>query len=214
MDLIKDFPLFLTSCVVLAVMPGPDTLLTVGRTLVAGKRAGVLALAGILSGCCAHIALAAFGLSALLAASPTLYMVVKWIGALYLAWLGFQILRTASMESAQVTLVKLRENSAFAMWRQGFITNLFNPKVGLFFISFLPQFVNPSAGSPLQTGLAFATLGLIFTVIGGAWMVCVLYTAEAFAVRMKRKSAVTLWLNRVVGVLFIGVAVRIAIAEK
>ena len=93
MELIFNFPLFVVASISLALLPGPDTLLAVGKTLTSGRRAGFLAGAGIGFGCLVHLALSAFGLSALLAASPALFNLVKWAGALYLAWLGVQMLR-------------------------------------------------------------------------------------------------------------------------
>jgi threonine/homoserine/homoserine lactone efflux protein len=212
MDLIFNFPLFVVASIALALLPGPDTLLAVGKTLTAGRRAGFLAGAGIGFGCLVHLALSAFGLSALLAASPALFNLVKWAGALYLTWLGVQMLRA---QAGSMTVAKDAGSSRQTTWqllRAGFITNVLNPKVGLFFISFLPQFVQH--GPALKTALALALLGLTFVIIGMAWICVVVMAADAMVARLRRSAAISLWMQRGVGAIFVGIAARMALAEK
>jgi threonine/homoserine/homoserine lactone efflux protein len=147
MDAIINFPLFIATAVGLALLPGPDTMLALGKTLAQGRRAGFLAMTGVALGLCVHMLLSTLGLSAMLAASPALFNVVKWIGAIYLAWLGFQLIReTLRPPTATANALSDRREQAqptATLLRQGFITNLLNPKVGLFLVSFLPQFVRP-----------------------------------------------------------------------
>ena len=212
MDLIVNFPLFVVASITLALLPGPDTLLTVGKTLAAGRRAGFLAGAGIGLGCLVHLALSALGLTALLAASPVLFNLVKWAGALYLAWLGMQMLLA---QPGNVTVARdtgAPRQTAWLLLRAGFITNVLNPKVGLFFISFLPQFVQH--GPALRTAFALALLGLTFVIIGMAWICVVVMAADAMVGRMRRSAAISLWMQRGVGALFVGIAARMALAQE
>jgi threonine/homoserine/homoserine lactone efflux protein len=212
MDLIFNFPLFIVASISLALLPGPDTLITLGKTLTAGRRAGFLVGAGIGLGCLVHLALSAFGLSALLAASPALFSLVQWAGALYLAWLGAQMLRAQAGGAAVPKDAGDPRQTARQLLRSGFITNVLNPKVGLFFISFLPQFVHH--GPALETALALALLGFTFVLIGMAWICVVVMAADAMVARTRRSAAISLWMQRGVGVIFVGIAARMALAEK
>jgi threonine/homoserine/homoserine lactone efflux protein len=212
MDLIFNFPLFVVASISLALLPGPDTLLTLGKTLAAGRRAGFLAGAGIGFGCLVHLALSAFGLSALLAASPALFNLVKWAGALYLAWLGVQMLRAHAGSMTVAKDAGVPRQTTWQLLRAGFVTNVLNPKVGLFFVSFLPQFVQH--GPALKTALALALLGLTFVIIGMTWICILVMAADAMLARMRRSTAISLWIQRGVGAIFVGIAARVALAEK
>src|SRR5579859_2520282 len=134
--------LFLAAATLLAVTPGPGIFYVLTRTLAGGKREGMLSALGTFGGGLIHVVAAGLGLSAVLAASATAFLVVKYAGALYLVWLGWRMIRTRNVpmeESAEAP----RPNHAF---RQGVTTEVLNPKTALFFLSFLPQFVNPALG--------------------------------------------------------------------
>lgn len=198
---VREFPVFLVSAAMLAVTPGQDTLYVMGRALAQGRKAGVISVAGILSGALVHLLAGAGGLSALLAASPSAFTVVKWMGGAYLIYLGIRMLmgggKDGVVESVSIT-------SAAALWRQGFITNVLNPKVALFCLAFIPQFIVP--GSP-HTVPVFLFLGICFFVIGGLWLLVIV--AFAAAIGGKLEGGWNVALNRVAGVLFIGLGLRL-----
>lgn len=212
MPLIHDFGVFVLAALALALLPGPDTLLAVGRTLAAGRRAGLLAVTGITAGCLVHVSAAALGITALIAASPLLFNVIKWIGALYLAWIGLQLVLTHARGDDAPKKDALGPQAAALELRRGFFTNVLNPKVGLFFISFLPQFLNP--GPPRETAIAVVILGLTFVAIGVVWICFTVWFADAMARRARQSSVITLWMQRGVGALLVGVAAKLALSER
>jgi len=150
-------PLFVLSGLLLNMTPGQDTFYIVGRSMAQGRRAGVLSVLGITAGCCVHTLAAACGLSAILATSASTFLAVKFAGAAYLVYLGLRMLFTVPHMAAPSA--ELHDEPSWAIFRAGFLTNVLNPKVALFFLAFLPQFVDPSAPSKLT---AFLFLGLVF----------------------------------------------------
>ncbi|CCD84754.1 putative amino acid efflux protein, LysE family [Bradyrhizobium sp. ORS 285] len=208
---IHDLLLFLVSGLLLNMTPGPDTAYIVGRSVQMGWRGGAAAALGISAGCLVHVFGSAIGLSALLTASATAFAVVKWAGAAYLVYLGVtqllarrQMVREESVV-AGTPVVRLRQ----VFW-QGALTNILNPKVAMFFLAFLPQFV--AADAPHKP-LAFLLLGAIFIVNGTMWCLGVAVVAARAARRVRGSSAVMLWLNRAIGGLLVYLGVRIAMLE-
>lgn len=208
---IHDFWLFVVTGLVLNLTPGADTLLVVSRTAAGGWRQGAAAAFGIQLGCLVHAVAAALGVAALLAASPLAFRVLTWVGAAYLVWLGVQMLRAAwrpaapaATQAAAVPASDLR--GAFA---QGVLTNVLNPKVGLFFLAFVPQFIDASAPSPLA---AFLSLAIVFDITGGTWLLIV----AALTARLRGAVApqVSRWLNAAGGALFLGLAWRLVTDRK
>jgi threonine/homoserine/homoserine lactone efflux protein len=162
---IHDLGLFVVAGLLLNVTPGADTLYIVGRSTVQGWKAGAVAALGIGAGCLVHTLAAALGLSAILATSANAFAIVKWIGAAYLVWLGIAMLRSRPAAA----LPDARPAPPVALSRifvQGLLTNVLNPKVALFFLAFLPQFI--AADAP-DKALAFVLLGLVFDVNGTLW---------------------------------------------
>jgi len=209
---IHDLTLFIVSGLLLNIMPGPDSLLIMARSATQGWRAGVAASLGIGAGTMVHVLAAALGLSALLATSATAFTVVKWIGAAYIVWCGIQMLRAKLKGSdenpAMPAPAALPLGRIFA---QGFLTNVLNPKVALFFLAFVPQFIDADAPNK---PLAFIILGCIFNFNGMLW--CnglALFTAFASS-KLKVKPRVALWLNRVTGGLFLALGARLALADR
>lgn len=202
---IQNLPLFITSGILLNIMPGPDTLYIVGRSLSQGKKAGVLSVLGISSGCVVHTLAAAFGLSAVLAASASAFTVVKYAGAAYLAYLGIRMLldRTAA---ASPTL-QFAGRSAWTIYRQGMLTNILNPKVALFFLSFLPQFVDPLSNTKI---IAFLFLEGVFIFNGTLWCLVVVWFAATVSRRLRENSSIGSILKRATGALFVGLGVKLA----
>ena len=205
---IHDLPLFVMSGLLLNIMPGPDSLLVMTRSATQGWRAGCAAALGIGAGTLVHIFAAALGLSALLAASSTAFTVVKLIGAAYILYMAAGLLLSKKRDAAvPLALPALPYRSIFA---QGFLTNVLNPKVAIFFLAFVPQFI--SADAP-NKALAFIVLGCIFNVNGTLWCgALALATAKASA-RLKLAPSVSLWLNRVTGGLFVWLGVKLALSR-
>ena len=207
---IHDFGLFILSGLLLNVTPGPDTAYIVGRSVQMGWRGGAAAALGISTGCLAHVFAAAVGLSAVLAASATAFSVVKWLGAAYLAYIGIRMLLTRQRSSTQGTSVAGTAFPLRTVFLQGALTNVLNPKVALFFLAFLPQFV---AADAAEKPLAFLLLGGIFIFNGTIWCLGVAAVAARTSKRVQRSSQVMDWLNRTIGGLFIYLGVRIALLE-
>ncbi|TFW24511.1 LysE family translocator [Massilia arenosa] len=207
---IHDLPVFVLSGLLLNILPGPDSLLIMTRSATQGWRAGVAATLGITTGTLVHILFAALGLSAILATSATAFTVVKYVGAAYILWMAWGLLRTpgGAPKAVQADLPALPYARIYA---QGFLTNVLNPKVALFFLAFVPQFIDVHAANK---PLAFIVLGLIFDFNGMLWC-CFLavFTAKASA-RIKLSPTASKVLNRVTGGLFVWLGLRLALAER
>jgi threonine/homoserine/homoserine lactone efflux protein len=209
---IHDLPLFLVSGLLLNITPGPDTAYIVGRSAQIGWRGGAAAAFGISTGCLVHVFGSAIGLSALLMTSATAFTVVKWIGAAYLVYLGVTQLLTRGQPDATTGKgpPAAPDVSLGQVFWQGALTNVLNPKVAMFFLAFLPQFV--AADAPSKP-LAFLLLGTIFIVNGTLWCLGVAAVAARTACRVRGSSAALLWLNRAIGGLFVYLGIRIAMLE-
>ena len=206
--------LFIVSGLLLNITPGPDSLFIMARSASQGWRAGFVACWGVGSGVFVHVFAAALGLSALLATSATAFTAVKVIGAGYLVWIGLGMLRQRraadAAASAEVTATP-RAIPYAQIFRQGFLTNVLNPKVALFFLAFVPQFIAPDAASK---PLAFVLLGAIFDFNGMLWChALALFTAFA-SHRLQLGAAVARWLNRAIGGLFVALGLRLALATR
>ena len=202
--------LFIVSGLLLNITPGPDSLFIMARSATQGWRAGVVACWGIGIGTLVHVLAAALGLSALLKTSATAFLVVKIVGAAYLAWIGIGMLlaRGAAAQAVDVAPRVLRYRDIF---RQGFLTNVLNPKVALFFLAFVPQFIAPDAHSK---PLAFVVLGAIFDFNGMLWCHSLaLFTAFASR-RLRVGATVGRWLNRTMGAVFVALGARLALAAR
>jgi threonine/homoserine/homoserine lactone efflux protein len=207
---IHDLPLFMTAALLVNLTPGPDMLFVIGNSAANGRRAGVMASLGIGAGCVLHTVLAAVGLSALLAASALAFEVVKWVGAAYLVWVGIGMMRSKPRGASADAPVALPRR---VFW-QGALTNALNPKVALFFLAFLPQFI-----SPVESGqvTAFLVLGTLFNVGGTVINVLMALMAGVVRERMSRSASagrVGAWLKRAVGAVFVGLGVKLALSSR
>jgi threonine/homoserine/homoserine lactone efflux protein len=200
--------LFIVSGILLNLTPGQDTLYIVGRSVSQGRRAGLLSVFGIVSGCVVHTLAAAFGLSALLATSAHAFTVVKIAGAAYLAYLGLKLLLERPHSTGEEATFANESDSA--IFRAGLLSNVLNPKVALFFMAFLPQFVSPQSESRMAT-LLF--LGGVFIFNGTLWCLVVVWCASAMSRRLRQRPSSGLLLKRVTGALFIGLGVRLAVTK-
>jgi threonine/homoserine/homoserine lactone efflux protein len=206
---IHDFALFITTGILLNLTPGPDTLYILGRSVAHGRRAGVASALGISVGSIFHTGAAALGLSAFLATSAWAFTFVKLAGAAYLIFLGVRALLERQQELSMPAHFKRR--GAAAAFRQGILTNILNPKVALFFLAFLPQFID--SATPSKT-IAFLLLGLTFVTTGTLWCLILAWFSSAFSARLRESPAVTTLLNRAVGSLFIFLGLRLAVAAR
>ncbi|MFN0186207.1 MAG: LysE family translocator [Aquabacterium sp.] len=206
-----DAALFASAVLVLNATPGADFLLTVSRTLQGGVRAGVAAALGISAGCVVHALAAAFGLAALLSLHPQAFVAIQWAGAAYLAWLGVGLLRQAVrlVPGAPAMVDVPAHRGAAADFRTGLLTNLLNPKVALFFLAFLPPFVPADSPSPTAS---FLLLGAWFVVQGTLFLLLLVLLASRLrgAVRRRRRARL---LEVVAGMMFLGLALRLAVAR-
>jgi len=203
--------LFATTVFVINATPGVDMMLTLTRTLRHGLRGGLAAAAGIMVGCVVHALAAALGLAALIAASAAAFTVIKWAGAAYLLWLAFGMARSA-LSTAGATVAPPPEASPglAALFRQGVLTNVLNPKIALFFLALLPQFID--ADAPHKT-LAFLFLGAWFVVQGAIFLFAFVFLVAP----LRRWRAGGGWkrgLNAAGAGLFAWLAARLAFAER
>ncbi|WP_343731721.1 LysE family translocator [Duganella sp.] len=208
---IHDLTLFIISGLLLNIMPGPDNLLIMTRSATQGWRAGSAAALGIGTGTMVHVLAAALGLSAVLSTSAAAFTVVKWVGAAYIVYMGIGMLRAKMRGEETPEAPALQPLAWRKIYFQGLLTNVLNPKVALFFLAFVPQFISAdSSNKPL----AFIILGTVFNVNG--MLYChglALFTAFA-STRLKIKPLVSLWLNRTMGGLFLALGVRLALSEQ
>ncbi|MBB3934019.1 LysE family translocator [Aureimonas phyllosphaerae] len=199
---------FTVAAVVLTITPGPDMTLFLGRTLAQGRTAGFAAYCGACTGSLIHTTLAAVGLSALIAASPEAFLALKVVGAAYLVWLAVQAIRHGS--SLSVERAKAPPQSFAANWATGIGINLLNPKIILFFVTFLPQFVavgDPHAGSKLFF------LGVYFILVATPITVAMIFAADRIAATLKGKPAVMRFIDWLFASVFSAFAIHILLAR-
>ncbi|RAX40610.1 LysE family translocator [Rhizobium tropici] len=200
---------FLTAAILLNLSPGPDIAFILGHTIRSDMRSGFAALFGIWSGACLHVLMAAAGLSAILAASALAFSAVKWVGAAYLIWLGIQALRSkgegAWIKEAGKTLPFSR------IYRQGIMVSLLNPKVAIFFLAFLPQFVVEGAG-PVWAQLLLH--GSLIIVVAAFIEPPLILLGSRLSETLRRNRSLGLWLDRGLGTLFVALGVRLAISAR
>jgi len=207
-----DLLLFVLSGLLLNVTPGPDTALVVARSTQMGLRGGVAASFGIAGGIVVHIVAAAIGLSALIATSATAFSIVKYAGAAYLIYIGLRMIfaRQAAASDGATSQPKTEIRLRKVFW-QGFFSNALNPKVAIFFLAFLPQFVANDAPSK---ALAFLFLGLVFSIGGTLWslIVAVITASAASALRGTRRFQRLI--EGAIGAMFIALGVRLALVQR
>ena len=205
--------LFATAVLVLNATPGVDMMLLLTRTLQHGVRVGLVAALGVCTGAVLHALGAAFGLAALLAASAAAFTVVKAVGAAYLLWLAVGMLREAARKGETVTAAVVREREPLPLstaFRQGLLTNALNPKVALFFLALLPQFIDAQSAHKTP---AFLALGGWFVLQSLVFLI-VFVLAVAPLARWRPRLAVRRSLHGAGAALFAGLAARLALAER
>ena len=218
-DLLVQYTPFLIAAVLLNVSPGPDMAYIIGQTAVHGRKIGFFSSFGVVSGAFVHVFAAALGLSAILATSALAFSIVKWVGVAYLVWLGIGALRSSFAKSSSASdiddiasaRVTAHNVTAFQAWRQGAMIDVLNPKVAIFFMAFLPQFVHPEQG---HGALQFLILGTTVNLIGLLVEGMIVLMVGAAALRIKGNGAIGAWLQRSLGAMFIALGVRLAITEQ
>lgn len=210
MDAINNFGTFLLSCLLLNITPGSDTILTLTKSIAQGKNAGMVTALGIGAGTVVHTMFAAFGLSIIIAQSIMLFNLVKYAGAVYLVYLGIKMLLSNSSLRVDGEREKSRESWTLLL-RDGFLSNVLNPKVALFFIAFLPQFVDPSfkAGS-----IPFLFLGLTFTTTGTLYLITLAIFAARIFDRLRENQTFSTWLSKGCGGVLVGLGAYVAFLKK
>lgn len=210
---VDNLGLFIASGVLLNLSPGPDVLYIVSQSLRSGVKAGLAAVMGITAGCCVHMAAAAFGVGLLLATSTLAFNALKWVGAAYLVYMGVQLLWSRATDPAHEALqppVQVEVVDMKKIFFKGFVTNLLNPKVALFFLAFVPQFIPVHAAEPTLT---FILLGCLFNLngllVGMAWA----WAAAGLAQRASRVQKSLQKLDLIAGLMFVGFGVKLALAD-
>ena len=207
---IHHYWLFIATAVVLVLTPGQDTFFILGRSIASGRSAGIAAALGITVGSIGHTLLAALGLSALLATSPYAFTVVKFAGAAYLFYIGVRALLSRS-NGLSGEDANAGDDGRWSAFRQGIVTNLLNPKVALFFLALMPQFI--SADSNYKVA-AFIVLGLSFMTLGLAWCLVLAVGAASLRGLFLRRPSMASILNKVAGSMFIALGLRLATARQ
>ncbi len=202
---IHDFALFFAAGVLLNLTPGPDTVYILGRSIAQGREAGVASALGISLGSIFHTCAAALGLSAILATSALAFGTIKLIGGAYLIFLGIKMILDRRKQLSLPS--NFRRRTTLAAFRQGVLTNILNPKVALFFLAFLPQFIDPASNMKIA---AFVMLGLTFVTTGTIWCLVLAWFASALSERLRNNETISQWLNRTAGALFVFLGVRLA----
>ncbi|MFO1412710.1 MAG: LysE family translocator [Burkholderiales bacterium] len=206
---IHDYGLYVLACLLLNVTPGQDTFYILGRSIGQGRRIGVASALGVAAGTVVHALAAALGLSAVIATSATAFTLIKWAGAAYLVYLGVRTLVTARAAVA-VPATSGRADARLA-FRQGMLTNVLNPKVALFFLAFLPQFLVPGTDAPVP---ALLLLGFTFVATGTVWVVLLAVASAAIGGALARRPGVHAWLLRAMGALFVFLGVRLLATQR
>ncbi|MGF9988579.1 LysE family translocator [Bacillus mycoides] len=199
---IINYEVFLLTGILLNLIPGADTMYIVGRSISQGRKAGVYSVFGIITGSLVHTLLVAFGLSIILTKSIVLFNTIKVIGVIYLVYLGIKMILDKTNVAFQASSNKLNIRKIYL---QGLLTSLTNPKVSLFFIAFLPQFIDTKASGPMP----FIILGITFTVTGLLWCLFVAYFSSYVTKKLRGNQKVGMILNKVTGMIFIGMGLKL-----
>lgn len=207
---IINFETFLIAGIILNLTPGADTMYILGRSISQGKKAGILSALGISAGSIFHVLMATFGLSMILTKSIIAFEILKYLGAIYLIFLGVKLLSNNSKEKFVIEkdLTKFDNKKIFI---SGVLTNILNPKVALFFLAFLPQFIDPNYGN---SALSFLILGFTFLCTGTIWCLLLAIFSSRLSKKIRENYKIKFWLDRFTGGIFILLGIKLALLEK
>lgn len=200
---------FLTAAVLLNLSPGPDMAFILGQTVRGGQRAGFAAMAGVWLGALCHVGFAALGLTAILATSAIAFSMVKWAGAAYLIWIGISALR--SRGEAFLPGTDQPAASPRRIIRQGILISLLNPKVAIFFLAFLPQFVVPGEG-PVTAQLALH--GVLIIAVAAVIEPPLVLLGGRLTAGMRANPRIGLWIDRTLGALLVSLGLKLALSDR
>jgi RhtB (resistance to homoserine/threonine) family protein len=201
---------FILTGILLNITPGNDTIFILSRSMAQGKKAGFMSVLGIATGSLIHTTLAAFGLSMIIAKSILVFSIIKYAGAAYLLYIGYQILTDKTSLNTDTSFSEKTINLK-KIYRDGVITNVLNPKVALFFISFLPQFIDSNVSN---TVLPFLKLGITFTATGTIWCLLLANFASFLFSKLKHNKTLSNYINKTCGAVLIALGIKAALAEK
>lgn len=205
---IQHFGAFLLACIALNLTPGLDTFYILARSGREGRAVGVAAALGIVSGCVVHTLAAVLGISAILMTSALAFSALKYLGAAYLVWIGLRMLLSREQQRQPTAT---RGMGVAAAFRQGMLTNVLNPKVALFYLAFLPQFVSMRAAHPQ---LALLVLGLSFIGTGLVWAMVLALLGAHIHRQLQRRPRLGLWMDRLCGGVLLGFGVKLALQQR
>ncbi len=204
---IENYIGFIIAAFILNLTPGIDTMFILNKSISQGKHAGLISVAGIMSGCVVHVLFAAFGLSLILSTSAIIFNMIKYAGALYLIYLGIKTLMNKGTTINTGAMQNKSKQKLYTIYKQGVLTNVLNPKVGLFFLSFLPQFINPSHANG---SLPFLILGATFLITGTLWCLILTWTASQMTTTLRANTFTNTILQKLSGLIFIGFGLKLA----
>lgn len=202
--------IFLAAAIALNLSPGPDLIFILSRTFTSGKVVGIASSAGVCTGALVHVGAAALGLSAILTTSITAFSIVKYIGAAYLVYLGIKNLQCPGTR-LQLSGESTQHLSAWEAFKQGMLVDILNPKVAIFFMAFLPQFIRPDVASvPFQ----LAGLGILVILIGFPIECMFVLLATKITQVLQNNTAISIWLDRFLSSILIGLGIKLALYER
>jgi RhtB (resistance to homoserine/threonine) family protein len=201
---------FILTGILLNITPGNDTIFIISRSMAQGKKAGFMSVLGIATGSLIHTTLAAFGLSMIIAKSILVFSIIKYAGAAYLLYIGYQMLTDKTRLNTDNSFSEKATNLK-KIYRDGLITNLLNPKVALFFISFLPQFIDSNVSN---TVLPFLKLGITFTITGTIWCLILANFASYIFSKLKHNKSLSNYINKTCGAVLVVLGIKVALLSK
>ena len=205
---VENYSLFIVAAIFLIITPGNDTLYILGRSISMGRKAGILSALGITLGCIVHTVLVSLGVSAILAESTLAFNILKYLGVGYLVYLGIRAFLSKSWKIDQKG--KGVTPNSYIIFFQGTLSNVLNPKVLLFFLAFLPQFVSPGNS---HGALPFLFLGLTFVIMGSIWCIMVALFSAYIAEILKKKMKVSNLFTKIAGIVYIGLGLSLLRAK-
>ncbi|MVM30162.1 LysE family translocator [Spirosoma sp. HMF4905] len=204
------FETFLLTGILLNLTPGNDTIFILTRSISQGKKAGIVSALGIGTGSIIHTVLAAYGISIIIAKSILLFTIVKYAGAVYLLYMGYNML-TDKRPLTTSTIAETKTTDYYKIYRSGIITNVLNPKVALFFIAFLPQFIDPTVQNTI---LPFLILGITFITTGTIWCLVLATFSSVIFTKLAGNKKVASYINKICGVSLIGLGIKVALTDR
>lgn len=207
---IVHFETFLLAGILLNLTPGNDTIFILSKSIGQGKKAGIVSTFGIATGSVGHTLLAAFGLSIIIAKSILLFNIIKYLGAAYLLYMGYKMLTNKTQLNTD-GIIMTKSVNYLKIYRDGFFTNILNPKVALFFIAFLPQFIDTTYRN---TVFPFLLLGTTFITTGTIWCMILAVFASAIFAKLKDNKKMSTYINKICGLSLIGLGIKVALIDK